>query len=436
MRHVEITKGLQLNLSGAPLQEITPGPSLARLYLEFSDAWAARPRLLVQPGEHVSRGQVLYRDKRIPEIRLLAPADGTIESVDRDGYQRATGLWLKLSTTDAGAWPEGCEYAPPGMPYERTGVTQFLLDSGWWIRLRQRPYDMLATPGGNPAALFVTAMDTRPLAADAKVVIDHQQAAFDAGLQMLSCLTDGPVYLCQGPGQRVSGVSGHRIENVVFEGAHPAGLAGTHIHCLHPLKEPGKVVWQVDYQDVIAAGRLAQSGCPDNRVVVSLCGDALIAPRLLETVYGAGAQDLLAGEQMPAEPEACLIGGNPLLAGWPRAVLAVGGSNRQICAMRSPRARRRFWSLPVPGRPDYPLGSWPFAAEPVFERVNALKLPIIPMLRTLALGLSDNIARSGLRDLSAEDLSVFSFVCPVGNEYDRLHREWLDDHREDFLLDA
>ena len=61
------------------------------------------------------------------------------------------------------------------------------------------------------------------------------------------------------------------IELAQFDGPHPAGLAGTHIHFLEGASA-SKVVWQVGYQDVIAIGRLFLDGRLYTDRVISLAG--------------------------------------------------------------------------------------------------------------------------------------------------------------------
>ncbi|HCS51317.1 MAG TPA: NADH:ubiquinone reductase (Na(+)-transporting) subunit A, partial [Planctomycetaceae bacterium] len=62
---------------------------------------------------------------------------------------------------------------------------------------------------------------------------------------------DGPVFLCQPPAVKIPGASLDFIRAEEFAGPHPAGLPGTHIHYLDPVG-PGKKVWFIGYQDVIA----------------------------------------------------------------------------------------------------------------------------------------------------------------------------------------
>ena len=76
------------------------------------------------------------------------------------------------------------------------------------------------------------------------------------------------------PGENVPNVSFAQ-----FDGPHPAGLVGTHIHFLDPVNER-KVVWHIGYQDVIAVGHLFSTGKLMTERVVSLAGPRVENPRL------------------------------------------------------------------------------------------------------------------------------------------------------------
>ncbi len=71
-----------------------------------------------------------------------------------------------------------------------------------------------------------------------------------------------------------------------FAGPHPAGLPGTHIHFLDPVSLT-KVVWHINYQDVIAIGKLFTKVELDTSRVISLAGPVVKNPRLIKTVLGA-----------------------------------------------------------------------------------------------------------------------------------------------------
>src|SRR5690606_8666979 len=110
-----------------------------------------------------------------------------------------------------------------------------------------------------PDAIFVTAIDTNPLAADPRVAIGLHAEVFSRGLSALPQLTEGPVFLCRAPGPVLYDGAAGRIEEVPVAGPHPAGLASTHIHHLAPVAN-GQTVWHILYQDVIAIGHLLATG--------------------------------------------------------------------------------------------------------------------------------------------------------------------------------
>ncbi|MFX5747694.1 NADH:ubiquinone reductase (Na(+)-transporting) subunit A, partial [Acinetobacter baumannii] len=81
--------------------------------------------------------------------------------------------------------------------------------SGLWTALRTRPFSKVPDPESSPSSIFVTAIDTQPLAADPQVVIAEQGEAFRAGLTVLGRLAR--VFLCKAegvslPGEALSGV--------------------------------------------------------------------------------------------------------------------------------------------------------------------------------------------------------------------------------------
>src|SRR5690606_3325 len=138
-------------------------------------------------------------------------------------------------------------------------VRALLLASGLWPSLLTRPFGRIADPDASPDAIFVTAIDTNPLAADPAVAIDIGGDAFSRGVEALLALTAGPVFVCHDAGPSPVSTTDSRVRPVAFSGPHPAGLAGTHIHLLAPVANR-RTVWSIGYQDVIAIGRLLATG--------------------------------------------------------------------------------------------------------------------------------------------------------------------------------
>lgn len=73
----------------------------------------------------------------------------------------------------------------------RSTVQAQLVKSGLWTALRTRPFSRVPALDSTPAGIFVTAIDTNPLAADPRLIIAEQTEAFKAGLLVLSRLTEG-----------------------------------------------------------------------------------------------------------------------------------------------------------------------------------------------------------------------------------------------------
>jgi len=151
--------------------------------------------------------------------------------------------------------------------------------SGLWTALRTRPFSKIPAVDATPAHIFVTAIDTHPLAANPVTIIAERADDFRHGLAVLSRLAH--VYLCRAPGTELPGEELPDVTAEIFEGPHPAGLAGTHIHFLYPV-DATRTVWTVNYQDVIAIGHLFTTGELDTTRVIALGGPVVKKPRLLK----------------------------------------------------------------------------------------------------------------------------------------------------------
>ena len=164
-----------------------------------------------------------------------------------------------------------------------------------WTAIRGRPFSRVANPVGRPHSVFVTAIDSNPLAASVETVMMGAQGAFETGLVALSKLTDGPVFVCTAKGTSLSLPKIDQVRHEEFTGPHPSGTVGLHIHRLDPVDRQ-KMVWHIGYQDVIAIGRLFERGEFSPERVVALGGTSVRNPRLLRTRLGVSLDDLMRDE--------------------------------------------------------------------------------------------------------------------------------------------
>ncbi len=440
MQTFKLKKGLELPVQGAPDQTIQPGPEFSTVGVLGSDYLGLKPRMLVQEGDEVQRGTPLFCHKDVPDAMMVAPLTGKVVAINRGARRVLQSVVIEVSDAN----DTGVDFSATGDAESAEGITGKLCASGLWTAFRTRPYSKMPQPGTKPSAIFVTAMDSEPLAGDAAVIIKDAGEAFAEGLKAVAKLTDGKTYLCQRDGDTLPGADVAGVEPAAFSGPHPAGLAGTHIHFLEPLAGE-KLVWTIGYQDIIAIGRLMQTGHLDPNVVVALSGPGARQPRLIRTVMGASTDDLTSDE-VNIEGTARIISGSILsgkLADGPTAFL--GRFARQVSIIREdPDQIPMGWIRPMPSK---------YAVQPVLGSAFAKKLfaftsnlnggrrAMVPtgtfeelmpqdylptqLLRALLVMDTDTAQALGALELDEEDLGLVGFACPAKYEYGLALRDCL-----------
>ncbi len=439
----KIRKGLDLPISGAPAQEIDTGPAVTRVALVGDDYVGMKPKMAVQVGDSVKLGQVLFEDKKTPGVQFTSPGCGKVVAVNRGAKRKFESMVIELQ----GEEEETFQSFGAGElgNLERDKVQEVLIQSGMWTVLRTRPYSKVPEPGSAPHSIFVTAMDTNPLAADPAPIIKEQAEDFINGLQILARLTDGPVYVCKRPGADIPGDGTASVSMQEFAGPHPAGLAGTHIHFLDPVSDQ-KMVWSINYQDVIAVGRLFTTGRLYLERVISMAGPAMKNPRLIRSRLGAAVDELVAGEL--SRDNVRLISGSVLSGRQASGGYAfLGRPHLQVSAIAEGREREFLgWALAGFNRFSVKAlyasalfgrrrkvafsssaeGS-PRAMVPVesYEKVMPLDIDPPYFLRALVVGDSEKAQDLGCLELDEEDLALCAFVCPGKYNYGPLLRDVL-----------
>jgi len=312
-----------------------------------------------------------------------------------------------------------------------------LVASGLWTTLRTRPYGKTPAIESTPSAIFVTAIDTRPLAADPAIIIRARSNDFNNGLTVLANLTAGKLYVCKATGVDMP------VANVAtvaeFSGPHPAGLPSTHIHFIDSVNI-NKFAWHLDYQAVIAIGALFTTGQLSVERVISLAGPTVKNPRLIRTRVGANTDDLVAGELLD-DVESRVISGSVLYGHTASDWSAfLGCYNLQVSALQEGRARELFGWI-VPGKNKYSALNvytssvdrkdnrlFPLTTDkngsnraivPVgaYESVMPMDILATPLLKALVIGDSDQAQLLGCLELDEEDVSLFTFVDPGKHDF-------------------
>ncbi|MCA9018199.1 MAG: Na(+)-translocating NADH-quinone reductase subunit A, partial [Planctomycetaceae bacterium] len=279
-------------IAGEPSALIENGPEIRSVALIGPDYVGMKPTLVVDVGDTVKKGQLLFSDKKTEGVLYTAPVAGKVTEINRGAKRAFQSLVIEVQGDDEETFTSYGEGDLSGLTREQ--VQENLLKSGLWTSLRTRPYSRVPAPGSEPHSIFVTAIDTNPLAPPPEVILSESPRAFTQGLQVLHTLTSGKLFLCKAPGTNLPGCDLENISVEEFSGPHPAGLPGTHIHFLDPVSEK-KTVWTINYQDVIAIGKLFSTGKLCSERVISIAGPVVKNPKLVRTVMGASLQDLTAG---------------------------------------------------------------------------------------------------------------------------------------------
>ncbi|SEA78282.1 Na+-transporting NADH:ubiquinone oxidoreductase subunit A [Desulfuromusa kysingii] len=437
---IKISKGLDLPITGSPEQTISDGLTAKTVAVLGPDYVGMKPSMCVKVGDQVKLGQLLFTDKKTAGVKYTAPGCGEVIAINRGERRALQSVVIRLNGTDAETFDSFSTAELETLSREK--VVSNLVDSGLWTALRTRPFNKVPAPDSVPHSIFVTAMDTNPLAANAELVIKGEEQAFSNGLKILTRLTEGKVFVCQKPDAALPAVNGTTKEE--FDGPHPAGLAGTHIHFLDPVNET-KTVWSINYQDVIAYGQLFVSGkLPVDRVI-ALGGPGVKTPRLLRTRVGVSLEELLAGELDSGEQR--IISGSVLNGTTAAGPLAFLGRyhlqvsvlpekrDREFCASLTAGAdkysiKRAFLSA-FTGGPSAPMNTSQYGSKEnvlaigSFEKV--LPIDTLPnfLLRSLAAGDTDQAQDLGCLELAEEDLALCTYVCAGKNDYGIMLRDAL-----------
>ena len=430
---MQITEGLHIPIEGAPEQSIFDGPAVSSVAVLGGDYVGFSPALQVRQGDRVKLGQPLFTDRKHPSVIFASPGSGVVAEVNRGARRALLSVVVRLDGDDEENFPSWSREDLPGL--RRDQVAAALLSSGLWTALRARPYGKVADPETTPCSIFITAVDSNPLAARPEVIIGEEREAFGDGLTVLSHLTNGPVFLCKGPGADLPLGDSEKTIASDFSGPHPSGLVGTHIHFLDPVGAK-RAVWHLNYQDVIAIGKLFTTGRLWTDRVISLAGPVVRRPRLIRTRLGVDIAALTRDELENVQHR--VISGSVLSgreARKPEHYLGRYHSQVSVIADARPDIRDRWFG----SRDVFSIyGLWAGGERPMrkfaittamhgrpaamvpfggFEKVTPLDIMPTQLLRALLIGDTDMAQALGCLELDEEDLALCTFVCPSKINY-------------------
>ncbi|WP_303013323.1 Na(+)-translocating NADH-quinone reductase subunit A [Rodentibacter pneumotropicus] len=440
---ITIKKGLDLPIAGKPAQVIHSGNVVNQVAILGEEYVGMRPSMKVREGDVVKKGQALFEDKKNPGVVFTAPASGTITAINRGEKRVLQSVVINVEGDEQITFAKYNADELNTLSPEQ--VKQNLVESGLWTALRTRPFSKIPAIESEPSSIFVNAMDTNPLSADPEVVLKEHWQDFTNGLTVLSRLfPTKPLHLCKAGDIKIPTVDLSNLQVHDFGGVHPAGLVGTHIHFIDPVGIH-KTVWHINYQDVIAVGKLFTTGELYVDRVISLAGPQVQNPRLIRTMIGANLSQLTENELSAGENR--VISGSVFCGNTAKGVhdylgryalqvsVIAEGNNKEFFGWITPQPNKYSITRTVLGRFGKKLFNFTTAENggeramvPIGNYERVMPLDILPtlLLRDLIAGDTDSAQALGCLELDEEDLALCSFVCPGKYEYGSILRQALE----------
>lgn len=406
------------------------------------------PKVTVEVGDTVKAGDTLFFDKKQPEIKHAAPVSGEVVAVNR-GEKRSIAEVVILADEviqhrkfDAFDLESG----------SREDLVAYLIESGAWPLLRQRPYDVIPKSTDIPRDIFISTFDTAPLAPDLNYVVEGRGEDFQKGLEVLAKLTEGAVHLGLSanedtpPSSIFTEATG--VEKRWFTGKHPAGNVGVQIHHSKPIGN-GDKVWVLSVQDVLTFGALFNKGIFDARRKVAVTGAKVNEPVYVDTYIGAKISNLLANKV--EEKNVRIISGD-VLSGVKKAEDSyLNFFDDQVTVIEEGDYYELFgWLLPIAPRPtisntfpnflyrDYKFEGdtnmhgekRAFVVTGQYEKVLPMDIYPQHLMKAILVNDFERMEGLGIYELSEEDVALCEFVCTSKQPLQQILRSGLDTMRE------
>ncbi len=441
---IKLRKGLDIKLQGKAEQSYRVIVPAAQYSLSPLDFEGVTPKMLVKVGDRVKAGTPLFFNKYNERILFTSPVSGTVSAIVRGEKRRILDV---IVDRDA---QQTCEEFMPVNPAaaSREEVIEFLLRSGMWPMLVQRPYGIIADPQDKPKAIFVSGFDSAPLAPDYNFILQEEKQNLQKGLEVLGRLTDGKVHLSLKAGEEGWMAQMRGVEIHSFAGKHPVGNVGVQIHHIDPVNK-GEKVWTLNVQDVVIIGRLFATGKVDRTRTVVVCGSEIERPAYMKVVDGMPLKAILDG-RIKAQKEGDsvrVIAGN-VLTGVKKEIdsylpynanqitVIPEGDKYEFMGWAMPRlgafsVSRSYFSWLCPKR-EYRLdtnlhgGERPFVVTGLYDKYLPMDIYPVYLLKACLAGDIDKMENLGIYEVIGEDIALCEVVDPSKIEMQQILRDGIN----------
>lgn len=439
---VKINKGLDIRLKGKPALQLETLEDSGLYAIKPTDFPGLTPKLAVKVDDEVKAGSALFYNKKLPELKFTSPVSGKVVAINRGERRRILEV-----VVESDGKRESLDFKkgdPKGL--SRNEIKETLLSSGLWPFIKQRPFNIIADPEESPRAIFLSAFDSAPLAPDNEFILKDHKAVLQTGIDALSMLTDGKVYvgIRKGtvPESVFTAINGIEINE--FDGPHPAGTVGVQIHHISPINK-AEIVWVIQPQDILAIGRLFEKGILDTERILSLAGSEVNEPKYYKTILGASVRNMVDGNVNDGNLR--FISGNVLTGekisreGYTgyydnQVTVIPEGDHHEMFGWIMPRLKKfstsmSYFSWMMPKKEfvsDTNLngGQRAFVVSGQYEKVLPMDIYPVELLKAAIIGDIDKMENLGIYEVAEEDMALCEFVCTSKIEVQSILREGFD----------
>ena len=419
-----LKKGLDIPISGSPDGTISDSTKISHVGLLGPDFVGMKPTMMVNEGDEVYIGSKLFEDKKNLGIFFVSPAAGIVKSINRGEKRRFISIEIEISDSETQVDIENVN---------TNDLIKNLYEFGVINYFRTRPFNKSPKLNDMPNDIFINICDTNPLSVDPFIYISDELELFNESLIKLKETFDCNIHVCYQNDKFknfIDGINYHK-----FNGPHPAGLSGTHIHFIKPVDIDSKC-WYLDGQGLLSFGDFAINNKIRTSKYISIGGPSIIEPKVVKARIGSDCRELVAGN---ISDNSRLISGS-VLNGYEinDSISFLGFYHNQVSAI-SDVVPDTFMNWLMPGSKLHSklgafVSSWikpdefqfntalngsnrgivPVAA---YEEVMPLNIMSLQLLKSIVVKDIENALKLGVLELAPEDLSLCSYVCPSKYDY-------------------
>ena len=439
---IRIKKGLNINLVGVA-EAITSKAVASNVYnIRLADFHGLTPKMLLKEGAEVKAGEPVFFNKAFPEMKFVSPVSGELVEIERGARRRILNIKILADKQQT-----VLEHPPLDVSKASdVDIRAFLLESGCWPFIKQRPYDVIAHPEEVPKSIFVSAYVTAPLAADINYTLSGKEKELQAAIDGLSKLTPGKIHIGVGKGEKSPFAQLTGIERHTLSGPHPAGLVGTLINKVDPINK-GERIWTLSPQDMVIIGEALLTGKFNPERIVALAGSCVKKPKYYTTKIGAEISTMLYAGGVN-QKDFRVINGDVLTGSKSRPEGHLGFYNNTVSVIPEGDDYEFFgWNKPVFDKvsPTRSLTfSWmqpnkkydldtntngehrAFVVTGLYEEVFPMDIYPLQLLKACMYKDLDEMEQLGLYEVIPEDFSLTEFVCISKQPHQEIIREGLD----------